>query len=640
MAPSKSKAAKAAPAAGGGLQRWFGGGKAAEAASPATAVAASAEAAPADTPSPAADAAPVAMPAAQATPPEPDASPPADSPAAGGGSGGSQLSQEQQKRIDENRRKAMALRQSKQATADAPAAAVPATVPAVAAPVPFAAAASSPAKPAGASLFKPATPSPAKPATPAASPMPSASPSPGKLASPAPAGRAGEAAACAVPVSCTRGAWGQYHGLYAARLRLLRPAALEEARALWSGMVPPDGFAHDITGYKTGVNGSEVVLTGILFKDMKERPNLIEHYREGKGLGAAPLASSALGRQKLCSDADVLWLEDHMMRIGLVASADDVGRLATGLVVAVRGAARLDGRFKASGFCLARMPPAPLLPQPACPAGVGPFVAFVSGLGMDIASEGLSSARERALEFLLGGGQDEREATMGRAVQQVLICGGVVSSSPALRDVPKAALEEADSFISRLAVAKAVCIMPGAGDPSSVSLPQMALHPRLFRRSRACTGFQSAGNPHSCSVEGLALAGHSGQPVEDLLRCTRLEQPLEALATCLEALHLAPTAPDTVSMHPFADDDPFVLRAVPHVLFSGGHDRFDREWRASARGGPGTLCVCVPAFHLQPVVVLVNLQDPRDVRVQDFSDTPGFDAHMGTVEATVEAAGA
>merc|ERR1711983_222607 len=119
-------------------------------------------------------------------------------------------------------------------------------------------------------------------------------------------------------------------------------------------------------------------------------------------------------------------------------------------------------------------------------------------------------------------------------------------------------------------------VMPGISDPTNYSLPQMPLHPHFFRRVRnaAMPGFfKSVSNPYKCNVDNLSILGHSGQPVEDLLRCTRIRVPLEALKTTLEASHLAPTAPDTLATKPCFNLDPFIMNPVPHVLFSGGHDQ-------------------------------------------------------------------
>lgn len=86
---------------------------------------------------------------------------------------------------------------------------------------------------------------------------------------------------------------------------------------------------------------------------------------------------------------------------------------------------------------------------------------------------------------------------------------------------------------------------------------------------------------------------------------------------CLKARHLAPTAPDTLPTQPFEESDPFVMDAVPHLLFSGGHTKAETKW-CDAGEQRGTQCICVPAFAKHHAVVLVNLQNPREVRIEEF----------------------
>mmetsp|Transcript_44631 Transcript_44631/g.142246 ORF Transcript_44631/g.142246 Transcript_44631/m.142246 type:complete len:307 (-) Transcript_44631:340-1260(-) len=229
------------------------------------------------------------------------------------------------------------------------------------------------------------------------------------------------------------------------------------------------------------------------------------------------------------------------------------------------------------------------------------------------------------------GGAAAGAAAGGRAVQRLIVCGGSFASLPA--GSMKGALGEADAFFARLAASMRVEVMPGRGDPTSLSLPQLPLHPHLFKQVRECRNFRSVTNPYECQLDGVNVLGHSGQPVEDLLRCTQLGSPLEALATCLGVSHLAPTAPDTLETQPFTVGDPFVMGEVPHVLFSGCHERAEHQWQASSRGEGGTLCVCVPAFCRQPALVLVNLRNPRDVHVQLFGDAGAGGATESKTEA-------
>lgn len=64
---------------------------------------------------------------------------------------------------------------------------------------------------------------------------------------------------------------------------------------------------------------------------------------------------------------------------------------------------------------------------------------------------------------------------------------------------------------------------------------------------------------------------------------------LDLLADCLAWRHLCPTAPDTLAAYPFADDDPFVMTACPHVLFAGNQPAYESRLHT----GAAQCCVCV-----------------------------------------------
>merc|ERR1712232_572493 len=170
----------------------------------------------------------------------------------------------------------------------------------------------------------------------------------------------------------------------------------------------------------------------------------------------------------------------------LVLPDGHIARLATGLVVAVRGSASAVGTFRVEAWCLPRLPsPSPL---PTGAAGEpGQFIAFVSGLafrGLDDDAEenNLAEARTRIADFLMGKCEDSNAALLGRAVKRLVVCGDLIKD-----DVPSgsvlAAVNGADEFLSRLASAVPVHVMPGRSDPTNLTLPQMALHPYLFRKT-------------------------------------------------------------------------------------------------------------------------------------------------------------
>lgn len=63
---------------------------------------------------------------------------------------------------------------------------------------------------------------------------------------------------------------------------------------------------------------------------------------------------------------------------------------------------------------------------------------------------------------------------------------------------------------------------------------------------------------------------------------------LDLLAQTLTWRHLAPTAPDTLTCYPFADDDPFVMQQCPHVMFAGNQPQYETRMM---EGGWRTVCV-------------------------------------------------
>eukprot|EP00435_Cladocopium_sp_Y103_P058160 s489_g20.t1 len=249
----------------------------------------------------------------------------------------------------------------------------------------------------------------------------------------------------------------------------------------------------------------------------------------------------------------------------------------------------------------AQMPlPAPL----GAPKKDGPYLALMSGLDFGSSDSGgpVATARGKAFEFL-----------KAHSVQQLVICGGLLPENGD-GDQIKAALREIHVEVPPLCESISVQVMPGFGEPSNASLPQLQFHSSLFQFQSS--NFNTVGNPCGFKLGPMDILGHSGQPIKDLLRCARLE-PLEALEMCLKARHIAPTAPDTLPTQPFEEADPFVMDAVPHLLFSGGHSKAEKKW-CDAGEQRGTQCICVPAFAKHAAVVLVNLQDPRDVRIEEF----------------------
>jgi len=113
--------------------------------------------------------------------------------------------------------------------------------------------------------------------------------------------------------------WRQYREIYAKRLETLRDPVLQQARALWDLQLPPGSFLATVQDAKLQKTGSpENVVVGVLYKEFARRPSVLGCYR---GPGALESSCSAAGDTSLdgnlCSDVDVLWLEDASQRLCL-----------------------------------------------------------------------------------------------------------------------------------------------------------------------------------------------------------------------------------------------------------------------------------------------------------------------------------
>ncbi|KIY96545.1 DNA polymerase delta subunit 2 [Monoraphidium neglectum] len=82
---------------------------------------------------------------------------------------------------------------------------------------------------------------------------------------------------------------------------------------------------------------------------------------------------------------------------------------------------------------------------------------------------------------------------------------------------------------------------------------------------------------------------------------------LDLMETTLRGRHLAPTAPDTLTCYPFADDDPFVLEACPHAYVAGNQPEFSTRL-ISGEDGQSVRLIAVPPFGSTGALVLLNLR--------------------------------
>jgi DNA polymerase delta subunit 2 len=291
-----------------------------------------------------------------------------------------------------------------------------------------------------------------------------------------------------------------------------------------------------------------------------------------------------------------------------------------GVVVALRG--RADGpTFEVSAVCYPPVPPQRALAGiptagsvASAPAADDVYLALVSGL--QVGAPGVDPlAATLLVEWLSGALGGRGEATLASRVARVVVAGDLLCALPPVNghlDAKAASrhagpLRDADVLLTQLAAALPVDLMPGRNDPSNAALPQQPLHACLLPQASRYATLGRVSNPHEFEMGGVRVLGTSGQNVDDLYRCTSVEDRLALLAATLEWGHLAPSAPDTLACYPFFDRDPFQIRDAPHLLFAGNQPEYGTAMHR-APAGAVTRLVLVPSFATTGTIVLVNLR--------------------------------
>lgn len=414
----------------------------------------------------------------------------------------------------------------------------------------------------------------------------------------------------------------QYMDLYYARFDQLRHSARDAAITSW-GEEPLDCLQHIATGVPC-------VLVGTLYKDMRLKPSVLAQYIQDLEDMAGAVVTS--GTNCYVSEGDSLFLEDNSSRVALVAATNSQGlhvnKLVTGMVVAVRGEQHESRGFKVSDVALPNVPPV-CMPEGLQSSSSPLYVAIVGGLPLGgTPSSSCSDAKllhsDEQLERLnlllrfvegdLGTATSKWQQLSSRIVR--LVIGGSTLASCA---VDHTVLQEADRYFDRLAEAVPVDVLPGEGDPTNASLPQLPLAPTLFTFARRRKTFQSVSNPYGFELNEVRFVGCSGQAVADICRYSDNTE-MEALRLIAQCRCLSPTSPDTLPSYPFQQQDLSVLgEPFPHVLFSTGCGRLTYEQLGEVMQDDekkGPLLLCVPSFADTGEIALVDINTLNVERVK------------------------
>lgn len=453
----------------------------------------------------------------------------------------------------------------------------------------------------------------------------------------------------------TRSYAPQYAHLYFVRLNALRAVAFASGRARFGESVR---YAERITeAAESKRDGERVVVVGVVFRDVKGKPSILDQYGEA---GDGALIPAVPPRATTPYGEGGYFIEDDNGRTPLNVDSVDKALvetcLVTGFVVTLCG----EEDKETGSFKVVEVVPLGLAPQKTLsPLASDKYVCIVSGLSFgDVSAFPL--APELLLEFLRGNSGDDVEESFSASIVQLIVAGNLVTRventehgaaavlnmhkalNPEEKERAAAPIVEVDRFLSAVASALPVSVMPGDADPVNYLLPQQPIHRCLLPSSSRSANLSRVPNPFECSVDSRVMLGTSGQPVHDFALYSSKSVPtqtetsaddddslplsnglpsgptvLDLMETMLKGRHMAPTCPDTLGSYPFYDEDPFIVNETPHVFFAGNQLEYaTRMFKSTPSQQPesedsveaSVRLISVPRFSRNGQAVLLNLR--------------------------------
>lgn len=313
--------------------------------------------------------------------------------------------------------------------------------------------------------------------------------------------------------------------------------------------------------------------------DMSLKPNILDDLSKEAYIIAPPSRDT----YRKNDGTDLIVLEDESGRLPITGKFLSNYLLCTGCIVGAMGTENKDGQFEIIEIEPVDLPAQPARwelhnlalkeqgQKPVKTKKAGGKIAIVSGLAFDGQSAD-TVLLDTLQEYLLG---EIGTGTQNGPISRLIIAGnafGDMAPIPTREELMRKSAkkhgtepaaynaspaEQVDAFIACLLPSIPVTLIPGILDPTSVSLPQPAIHPAMFPQSRkfskhptdtssSSSWFDSVSNPWDGEIDGWRVLGTGGQPVNDMVKYLPRPNRLVMMESFLRWRNIAPTAPDTL----------------------------------------------------------------------------------------------
>eukprot|EP00761_Pharyngomonas_kirbyi_P001040 gb/GECH01001041.1/.p1 GENE.gb/GECH01001041.1/~~gb/GECH01001041.1/.p1 ORF type:complete len:469 (+),score=95.52 gb/GECH01001041.1/:1-1407(+) len=407
----------------------------------------------------------------------------------------------------------------------------------------------------------------------------------------------------------------QFSHLYFIRLREMRDDIIKAVNSKWKEEI--DQGVPVVDKVLSLEMGQKCIVVAILYKEMENKPNILEEYTSER------LVTLKSQPENFASENDTLIVEDESGRASIATESTgiDPSQVVTGVIGAFLGIENNRGEFVVSDSCYAGLPPQPSPLPPDGPQRSDEYVVLLSGLNIGGPDHNPLQV-DLLVDNIIGLAGNEEDEEFASHIARVIIAGNSVSPAKGhqraidVRGQSIAPREQEplvepmrlfDTFLKQLSRHVHVDVMPGKLDPSNYTLPQQPFARCLVPKSTEYSTMHLTTNPYELQIDSIRLLGHSGQPVEDIIRHSKIDGSLETAELCMEWRHLAPTAPDTLDSYPFYKSDPFIVKELPHVYFVGNQDSFGTK--CIEKDGKIVRCISIPSFSSTGSAVLVNLRN-------------------------------